>query len=91
MLFLIIDFIGYVSFAMPGTGELSDVIFAPIFALIFYKLFGGWKEAFGGLFNFAEEILPFTDFIPTFAIMWVWQYVTKRKHSNVLSRKASVG
>jgi hypothetical protein len=90
LLCLVMDLIGYASFAIPGLGELSDLVFAPISALIFYKMFGGWKGAFGGIFNFAEEILPFTDFIPTFTIMWVWQYFTKPEHRNILSKKASV-
>lgn len=76
---LALDAIGYASFAIPGLGEFSDVIWAPISAFIFYKMFGGAKGAFGGIFNFAEEILPFTDFIPTFTIMWVWGYVGKAK------------
>ena len=76
---IIMDVIGYASFALPGLGEFSDIVWAPISAFIFYKTFGGAKGAFGGLFNFAEEILPFTDFIPTFTIMWAWQYFTKKK------------
>jgi hypothetical protein len=77
LLCIFMDAIGYASFAIPGLGEISDVVFAPISAIIFYKMFGGWKGAFGGIFNFAEEILPFTDFIPTFTIMWVWQFFTR--------------
>jgi hypothetical protein len=71
------DLLGYASYALPGLGEFSDVIFAPLSAIIFYRMFGGWKGAFGGVFNFVEEVLPFTDFIPTFSIMWIWQFVTK--------------
>ncbi|MCW3115570.1 MAG: hypothetical protein JWR18_3966 [Segetibacter sp.] len=84
------DVIGYASFAIPGLGEFSDVVFAPISALVFYKLFGGWKGAFGGIFNFAEEILPFTDFIPSFTIMWVWQYFTSSKSTKVLGKQAFI-
>ena len=80
------DAIGYASFAIPALGELSDLVFAPISAIIFYKMFGGWKGAFGGIFNFAEEILPFTDFIPTFTIMWVWQSVTGARHTNAINK-----
>ena len=68
---IVMDAIGYASFALPGLGEFSDIICAPISGFIFYKMFGGVKGAFGGVFNFAEEILPFTDFIPTFTIMWI--------------------
>ena len=90
LLCIVMDVIGYASFAIPGLGELSDVVFAPISALIFYKMFGGWKGAFGGIFNFAEEILPFSDFIPTFTIMWVWQYFTSAKQTKVLSEQGTI-
>ena len=77
---LLMDFIGYASYAIPGLGEFADIIWAPISAFIFYRTFGGWKGAFGGLFNFVEELLPGTDFIPSFTIMWVYQYFTRKKN-----------
>jgi hypothetical protein len=86
---IVMDIIGYASFAIPGLGEISDVVFAPISAIVFYKMFGGWKGAFGGIFNFVEEILPFSDFIPTFTIMWVWQYFTNSKPVNVLREEGN--
>ena len=76
---LLMDLLGLATFAIPGIGEFGDLVWAPISAYIFYRSFGGWKGAFGGLFNFVEEILPFTDFIPTFTIMWVYQRVTRRQ------------
>ena len=71
---LAMDAIGGVTYVLPGVGELGDIIWAPISAIIFYKTFGGWKGAFGGVFNFIEEILPGTDFIPSFSIMWFLKY-----------------
>lgn len=67
------DFLGYLSYAIPGIGELGDILWAPISALIFFRMFGGWKGAFGGLFNFIEELMPGLDFIPSFTLMWIWQ------------------
>ena len=87
ILCIILDIIGYASFAIPGLGELSDVVWAPISRMIFYKMFGGAKGAFGGIFSFVEEILPFTDFIPTFSIMWVWQYYTKHQSAKQLTKQ----
>ena len=81
MFCIVMDAIGYVSFAIPGIGEFSDVIWAPLSALIFYKTFGGRKAIFGALFNFAEEALPFTDIIPTFTIMWVYRYFSPDKNA----------
>lgn len=77
---LVMDLIGYASYAVPGLGEFADIIWAPISAVIFYRTFGGWKGAFGGLFNFVEELLPGTDFIPSFTIMWIYQYFTRKKN-----------
>jgi len=81
---LLMDLIGMATFALPGIGEFGDLVWAPISAFIFYRAFGGWKGAFGGLFNFVEEALPFTDFIPTFTIMWVYQRVTRRQPSSII-------
>ena len=73
---IVMDVLGFATYAIPGLGELGDIVFAPISAIIFYTMFGSWK---GALFNFTEEIIPGTDFIPTFTIMWIWQYFTSRK------------
>lgn len=78
---ILMDVLGYATYAIPGIGELGDIIWAPISAIIFYRSFGGWKGAFGGLFNFAEEILPGTDFIPTFTITWAWMYFSRKQES----------
>ena len=78
---IIMDVLGYATYAVPVAGELADIIWAPLSAIIFYKVFGGWKGAFGGIFNFVEEILPGTDFIPTFTITWAWKYFSNRQVS----------
>jgi hypothetical protein len=79
---ILMDILGYATYAVPFVGELADIIWAPISALIFFRMFGGWKGAFGGMFNFIEEILPGLDFIPTFTITWLWQYFTRPKVEN---------
>lgn len=76
---IILDIIGYASFSIPFLGEFSDVIWAPLSGLIFYKLFGGKMGLFGGGFSFLEELLPFTDFIPTFTISWLIRQNKKNK------------
>lgn len=70
LLCLLFDFIGYASYSIPVLGEFADIIWAPISGLIFFMMFGGWRGAMGGVFNFIEELLPGTDFIPSFTIMW---------------------
>jgi hypothetical protein len=75
---VLMDIIGYATYAIPVFGEFGDIIWAPISALVFYRTFGGWKGAFGGLFNFVEEIMPGLDFIPSFTIMWFLQQRVKK-------------
>ncbi|HTE26515.1 hypothetical protein [Flavitalea sp.] len=68
---ILMDLVGYATYSIPFLGEFGDLLWAPISAIIFYKTFGGWRGAFGGIFNFVEELLPFTDFVPSFTIMWL--------------------
>lgn len=86
---IIMDAIGYLSFAIPGIGEFSDVIWAPVSAIIFAKTFGGAKGVFGGMFNFIEEIMPGMDIIPSFTIMWfLTNKVGAGKRSEIIPVKA---
>ena len=75
------DVLGYASFAIPVVGELFDVIWAPISALVFFRMFGGTKGMLGGAFSFFEELMPGLDFIPTFTIAWVLQYTRRKKNT----------
>lgn len=65
------DLVGYASYAVPFVGEFADIVWAPLSGFIFFMLFGGWRGAMGGIVNFIEELLPGTDFIPSFTIMWL--------------------
>ncbi|HYF32371.1 MAG TPA: hypothetical protein VD993_14705 [Chitinophagaceae bacterium] len=78
---ILMDLIGYATYSIPLIGELADIAWAPISALIFFRMFGGWKGAFGGIFSFVEELLPGFDFIPTFTLAWLWQYFRREKHA----------
>ena len=87
---IVMDLLGYATYAIPVLGELGDVIWAPLSALIFFRTFGGWRGAFGGIFNFVEEILPGLDFIPTFTITWLWQEFSKKKTTPVTQSMKSL-
>ena len=52
---------------IPFLGEFTDVAFAPIEAGLLKLLFQ--SNAIAGI-GFVEEILPFTDVIPTFTLSW---------------------
>ena len=76
---LVMDFLGYATYAVPFFGEFLDILWAPVSAFIFFRMFGGVKGLFGGAFNFFEELMPGLDFIPTFTIAWVLQYFRRSK------------
>jgi hypothetical protein len=75
---ILMDLVGYATYAIPGLAEIADILWAPISSVIFIATFGGWKGALGGVGNFIEEILPGTDFIPSFTIMWFIQNMQKK-------------
>ena len=81
---VIMDLIGCASYAVPFIGEFTDLFWAPVSGLIFFFTFGGWKGAVGGIFDFVEELLPGTDFIPSFTIMWLIQNIQRKKTSTPL-------
>jgi hypothetical protein len=72
---VLMDLLGCASYAVPVLGEVSDFIWAPISAIIFYRMFGGSLGTFGSVFNFMEELFPGTDFIPTFTLSWILKRV----------------
>ena len=67
---ILLDLVGMASYIFPMFAEVSDVVWAPISAIIFNKLFGGRLGAIGSVLNFLEEVVPFTDIIPSFTIAW---------------------
>lgn len=73
---ILLDFIGSAVIVVPVLGEL---IWAPISAFLFWRMFGFRKGFFGGIFSFIEELIPGIDFIPTFTIMWFVQYARRKK------------
>ncbi len=68
---LLLDAVGYISFVVPFIGEFSDIIWAPIAAIISYKMFGEKRGKYTAITTFTEEILPFTDIIPSFTIFCI--------------------
>ncbi len=69
ILCIFIDIVGSANEAIPLVGELADVVYAPIAAVLLRQLFAGSSIVF--LLEFAEEILPFTDVLPLATICWV--------------------
>eukprot|EP00536_Pseudo-nitzschia_multiseries_P006366 jgi/Psemu1/296223/fgenesh1_pm.134_\ len=69
ILCLLIDIVGSASEALPIVGEFTDVLSAPALGFILQNLYPG-SSKFVFFFEFAEEILPLTDFIPFATICW---------------------
>jgi hypothetical protein len=76
---LVADLIGFASYSIPGIGEVSDIVWAPISAWFLTRLYKGTAGKAGATINFIEEILPGSDFIPTFTFMWFYTYVLKNE------------
>jgi hypothetical protein len=84
---ILMDVIGFASYGIPVVGEVFDFIWAPVSAVIFFITFGGWKGAIGGVGNLFEELLPGTDFIPSFTLMWFSQYGKQKSIDTRLARQ----
>jgi len=67
---VLLDVIGMGSYFIPALAEVTDVFWAPVSGFLFFILFGGRFGMIGGVLNFLEEIIPFTDAIPSFTIAW---------------------
>ena len=72
------DAVGMLSFSIPFLGEFSDVIWAPLSALILAKMYKGTVGRVGGFVSFVEELLPFTDIIPTFTLTWIYTHIIRK-------------
>ena len=57
---------------LMGLIPLIDVVWAPLSAFIMAIMYKGVKGKIAGLISFIEEIIPFTDVIPTFTILWIY-------------------
>ncbi len=60
---------------VPVTGALSfvasesfDIVWAPIQSALIYWMYKDWTFT---AISFAEEILPFTDIVPTATLTWI--------------------
>lgn len=77
LLGLLLDGIGMLSFVIPGIGEFSDVIWAPVSGWLMTRIYKGRVGQVAGVVAFVEELLPGFDFIPSFTLMWIYTYLIK--------------
>lgn len=86
---LLMDFLGVAFLSIPFLGPFIEILFAPISAFVYMRMFGGVKGFFGGVFNFIEELIPGLDFIPTFTITWAVQYFRRQNETTLSIRPLS--
>ncbi len=79
---ILFDLIGMLSFTVPFIGEFSDVVWAPVSALLMAYMYKGTIGKIGGILEFIEEALPFTDFIPSFTLTWIYTYVLQKQQTS---------
>ena len=76
---LLFDGIGMLSFSVPFLGDFSDVVWAPIAGFLMTWMYKGKIGKIAGIFAFLEEIIPFTDIIPSFTLTWIYTYWINKK------------
>lgn len=68
---LALDFIGNSSYALPLLGEGTDLVWGPLQASIVACMFKGEVPPTAAYASALEEILPFTDIIPSATMLWM--------------------
>ena len=53
---VLLDAVGCISFAIPLVGEFSDIIWAPIAAMISYKMFGEKRGKYTAFYRYHSLI-----------------------------------
>ena len=69
------DAIGMATMAIPLVGPFLDLLWAPYAARKMGEMYPGKKGKVASVLVFIEEILPGTDIIPTFTLMYFYTFV----------------
>lgn len=73
------DLAGMATVAIPLVGPFLDLIWAPYAAKKMREMYPGKKGKLASVLVFIEEILPGTDIIPTFTLMYLYTFVWKKE------------
>ena len=79
LLGLLFDAIGMASYVIPGLAEYIDIVWAPLAGFLMAKMYKGRVGKVAGILTFIEEIIPFTDVIPSFTLTWIYTYWIKKR------------
>ena len=75
---ILYDLVGMSTMLIPFLGPFLDIIWAPIAAKKMGEMYKGNTGKIASWIVFIEEILPFTDFVPTFTLMWIYTFCVLR-------------
>ena len=78
------DAIGMLSMAIPIVGPVLDILWAPYAAKKMSEMYKGKAGKIASFIVFIEELLPMTDFIPTFTLMWIYTFIWKDQKQETL-------
>ena len=78
---IIYDAVGMATMAVPLIGPFLDLAWAPYASKEMAKMYPGNKGKIASILVFLEEILPFTDVIPTFTLMWLYTFIWKKEQA----------
>ncbi len=76
---IIYDALGMATMSIPLVGPLLDLAWAPYAAKKMSQMYPGRNGKLASVIVFLEEILPFTDVIPTFTLMWLYTFVWRKE------------
>lgn len=71
---LLIDLIGSCSYLLPVVGEGLDLAWAPIQTIFIMSMYDSTSPNLKYV-SFIEEVMPFTDIVPTATIGWACEFV----------------
>ena len=78
---IIYDVVGMATYAIPLVGPFLDLLWAPYASKKMSEMYPGKKGKIASVLVFIEEILPGTDVIPTFTLMWLYTFIWNRETS----------
>ena len=76
---VLLDTIGMLPSFAPMVFEGLDLAWAPISYVIMNQMYKGKVGKIAGMVSVMEELLPATDFVPTFTLTWFYVHVTEPK------------
>ncbi len=80
---IIYDLVGAATIFIPVVGPFIDILWAPYAAKKMSEMYEGNTGKIASVIVFLEEILPFSDFIPTFTLMWLYTFVIAKTENKV--------